>query len=656
MVEKLKQRLSWLAGIWTIWAAVWFLLGLRAIAGLRGTPHPFLEEVKLTGVMLRAVLQWAFSALQAHLFIGLLLGLLGQVALSLAAPKRDAQNLNFKGGLLLGLGSALWFHGVLFLLVPRALASIPLLKNLPAILGLGLPLVGGAFVLGHLVRRSHGGMAPLRWVAILGLSTGMIFIPHDSFRRMMPAPSTLPKDANRVVIVGLDALRQDVFEQIKPEWKAPGGCQPITVAPATRRIWNLIMGADPQKMERSLVIPELWELQHPEHLTLLKKAKDAGLRTAFVINDNSTLAFGLQPNLFTSVYEPDGGWKYYFSLGYGTCWPTYSWGQNYFSIVETSNAWADTEAYWRDLDRAMERHHWVSSHLVELHPPLILRLDELVAWRGWRWLWEAPLRYKSYTAVSEIKADGGNRLDWRADARVQYQIRSERLIKSLEPHLAQWEKKYTKLSGVIISDHGELHPRVRLTDDSPDVHIAGVHGFLLDPDTLRIAFHPFGRTLHNLDETQVWSLMDLRDSLAKWVAQSEPLFLTGQKLGSKARILAIQATHLEDSPGKQGSGLGLNPNDIASWVVFDPTGVWYVASTAAQHTLRGKFSTALVYPTHMVTFNPNAAGAWERTLFKQYTPMSTSLVTESEMAAEIKSFDALFSPQSSALNPKGRNS
>jgi len=389
---------------------------------------------------------------------------------------------------------------------------------------------------------------------------------------------------------------------------------------------------------------------------LLKKAKDAGLRTAFVINDNSTLAFGLQPNLFTSVYEPDGGWKYYFSLGYGTCWPTYSWGQNYFSIVETSNAWADTEAYWRDLDRAMERHHWVSSHLVELHPPLILRLDELVAWRGWRWLWEAPLRYKSYTAVSEIKADGGNRLDWRADARVQYQIRSERLIKSLEPHLAQWEKKYTKLSGVIISDHGELHPRVRLTDDSPDVHIAGVHGFLLDPDTLRIAFHPFGRTLHNLDETQVWSLMDLRDSLAKWVAQSEPLFLTGQKLGSKARILAIQATHLEDSPGKQGSGLGLNPNDIASWVVFDPTGVWYVASTAAQHTLRGKFSTALVYPTHMVTFNPNAAGAWERTLFKQYTPMSTSLVTESEMAAEIKSFDALFSPQSSALNPKGRNS
>lgn len=645
MAEHLKRRLAWLLGLWTVWSAVWALLGLRAVAGLRGTPHPFLEDVKLTGVMLKAVLEWAFSALQAHLVIGLLLGLLAQVALSLGAPKKDAQNLDYKGGLLMGLGTTLWFHGVLFLLVPRALASLPIIKSVPAVLGLALTLGGGALVLGHLVRKSHGGWGLLRWAAILGLSTGMIFIPHDSFRRLMPGPSKLPADTNRVVIVGLDALRQDVFEQIKPEWKAPGGCQPITVAPATRRIWNLIMGADPQKMERSLVIPELWELQHPEHLTLLKKAKDAGLRTAFVINDNSTLAFGLQPNLFTSVYEPDGGWKYYFSLGYGTCWPTYSWGQNYFSLVETSNAWADTEAYWRDLDRAMERHHWVSSHLVELHPPLILRLDELVAWRGWRWLWEAPLRYKSYTTIAEIKADGGRRLDWRADAKIQYQVRSERLLKTLEPHLAKWEKKYSKLSGVIISDHGELHPRVKLADDTPDVHIAGVHGFTLDPDSLRIAFHPFGKTQHQLDETQVWSLMDLRSSLASWVEGSTPLHLTGQKIGAKAKLMAINAIHLQDSPGASNPELGLNPNKIASWIRFLPSGVWHLTSSADHKTPTTKFSTALVTSSEMITFNPNLAGIWERTAFKNYTPVSTIEVSEAEMAAEIATFDALFRPK-----------
>ena len=214
----------------------------------------------------------------------------------------------------------------------------------------------------------------------------------------------------------------------------------------------------------------------------LVAAERKGLRTAFVINDSLTPSFGLQPSLFSDVVEPDGGWKYWFTLGYGTCWPAYSWIQNYFSPVETTNAWSDSEVFWRDLDRTLEGHHWVSSHDCELHVPITLKRAELQTLDPWRWLLHSAKAYHPYTTAAEINQDR-SRLNWRADALLHYQIRIHRLIDSLAPHLEAWNLQYPQLSGVVTSDHGEEHVPLVISGKVVS-HLNGLHGFLTNDGTL----------------------------------------------------------------------------------------------------------------------------------------------------------------------------
>lgn len=642
MREIWMKRIRWILGVLSPWVVVWFLLGIRILPALQQTPNPFVKEIKLTGVMVAAVREWIMATLVAYLVVGLLLALLAHVAFSMHVARDKAQRLDFIGGLLLGGGTLLWFHAALYWAVPVAMASLPVLRALP--MGVAFVLLGGTG--GGLmyleVRRAGRDLPWLRTVGALVLVLLPLLVPHDSFRCLMPQPSRLDPSTPRVILVGLDAMRQDLFEELMPTWKAPGGVHTLAHATATRKLWNLTLGADPEAFKYSLVMPFRWELEHPEHMKLLRHAEQKGLRTAFVINDSLSPAFGLQPNLFSSVKEPDGGWKYWFTLGYGTAWPVYSWVQNYYSIVETSNPWSDTSVYWRDVERAMEEHHWVGSHLCDLHVPITLRRSELRAWRGWAWLGDSANAYRSSMTPSDLAANPA-RQTWRGDALLQYRVRMNRILKELEPKLVRWTSRYPALNGVVFSDHGETHVAVQ-APNGQSTHLSGMHGYWADAESSRIALHPFGCTTHRMDASQVWTLLDLRDSIARWIQNpARPLHLEATSEGWLAHYVSMQATFLVPEEEREYAvrKAGLKADDLMSSTYLLPSGIWFVEhknSEAAGLASERVLCHVLAKGPELVVFNPMAGGKWERIAYLNYRETGRQLVDKSFLTRELSNF------------------
>jgi len=632
-------------GVATVWAAAWVLLGARAATIIREQPHPFLKGVKLTGIMLEAVLEWAGTALGVMLLLGMVLGFLTLLLIG----SEDQEHISYTRGVVVGCGTILWFHGVLYLLVPVAMASLPLVKYLPMSLSLALLLGGGGTIMVFAVRADAPNRWSLRSLALLVVITGLVFLPHDLFRRFMAGPKPLPQSEKRLVIVSVDALRKDVLESILPEWKTPGGATAICALPATRLTWNILLGAPLETMRYSKVMPSESEMTNQVDLVLLRAAETQGIRTAFVIDDSLTPAFGLQPNRFTTVLEPDGGWKYWFTLGFGSCWPVYSWAQNYFSPVETSNVWCDTDAYFRDIDRQLETHGWVSSHNCELHAPITPRIEELRILSGWKWLWRTPLSYKPYATIDELKRDQGKRAGPRSDANRHFNARSMFLLQHMKPFILRWEQRYPALSGVVTADHGEFFANIGDKNGHTLSHFGGVHGFNLGPDTVFIPMHPFGQAQSNLKPEQCYSWLDLHTDISDWIQGQGPLRLQGNASGHLIQMPTIRAVHLEAgaSSTMEGSGssdltgadgtnaAGIHPKDILGNTTFLANGMWFCRDTTPESIKTIPMSSAISQGKRLVTYNPDGLGTYARSDYEGYHCLGIWKTTKETMGQDL---------------------
>lgn len=655
MNKSVPQKFRWILGVVSVWACTWALLGARAAMLIREQPHPFLKGIKLTGTMLGAVLEWALSALGVMMLVGLVLGFITLLFIG----SEDKSHISYKRGLVIGSGTLLWVHGVLYLMVPTALATLPGLKHLP----MGLPLLallgGGAVILYRAVRSSAHRFPGLRTVALLATLTGLFFLPHDLFRRFMSGPKALPSTERRLVIVSFDALRKDVFEFIAPEWKTPGGATAICALPATRLTWNILLGASQETMRYSSIMPSLTEMRSQGDLPLLRSAESHGIRTAFIIDDSLTPAFGLQPNRFTTVLEPDGGWKYWFTLGFGFCWPVYSWYQNYVSEVETSNIWCDTNAYFRDIDRQLKNHGWVSSHNCELHAPILPRFEELRALSEWKWLWRPAYSYKAYSTLEELNENKGRRVGMRADPVRHFKVRAQFLLGRLKPFLNKWEKDYPAMSGVVTSDHGEYFAAIVDQAGHPLSHFEGIHGFSLDPDTIFIPMHPFGRTVSSLGESDSYSWLDLSDNISTWLEGSSFLQLQGGGQGHLIQKPKILTTHLDssgaagssaptpqvgpDSKSNAGNGstqnaAGTDPKDFLNNTFFRSDGIWFCADRSPESKAAQPLSSAIILGNRISTFNPDGQGTYLRTDFVGYQLIGSWTVSKTALEHDLANF------------------
>ncbi len=635
-------RLTWTLGILMVWVLGWLVMGLRFLLIIGSSPHPFLPQLSYSGVMLRAVAEWGFHALTAHIGLGLLSSFLLFLWQRAGVQHSLEHHLSFRRGLLVGLGTFLWVHGLLYLDVPAALGMVQGIQYIPMGIVLMLLLGGGARVLAM----AFGSTRKSAWRLAAGAFTIIVLVhlPHDLFRRMAPSNEPLPPGQRRLLVLGIDGLRQDIAEGALPGWKAPGGCQPVVAVPATRLAWNMLLGADPESFKYHLIIPFKDEYDSPPQPGLLDAAKARGISTIFLIDDSTTLSFLNTRTPFDQVYEPSGGWKHFFTVGAGTCWPVFSWAENYFSYIETTNPWCDDGSYFREVGRALERNQWVSAHTCEMHAPFYLRLDEIQQLRPWSWLLHPARAYQPYQGLDQAEKDQFRRQGGRSNPINHYRIRATRILKDLEPTLHEWELKFPNLSGVVTSDHGEEFVPVITPDGTLISYLTGIHGFDLTPDTLKVPLHPFGNAQAVLGPKDIYSWLDLRDDLGRWVQSVEPLRLT--RRGPEGWLLSfptVQAVHampkeIRDQGGIQGAGI--KPEEFIRNTYLGFNGMWFMDTPPELETAKA-LSWALIQPDQTTTMNPIGSGKYLKSTYKDYLLTSPAVEISSEsLDRVIKGFKA----------------
>jgi len=612
-------RSVWLLGALTPWMSGWLCLGIRSLVLMGANPHPFLPNLSYSGVMLKAVAEWALHALAVYVAIGGISGFILFIWQRLGVKTPSTELLGFWRGAWVGLGSFLLVHGLLFLKVPASLASIPVIQHLPMGLSLACILGGAVWCL---FRGFHATWRGSWQVAGGVLSVVLLLkIPHDLFRRMAPQLPSIPHTERRLLVLGIDGLRQDLAESAQPSWKAPGGSRPVVAVPATRLAWNMLLGADPDSFRFRSVIPFKDEFDTPPQSGLLDAAKARGLRTIFIIDDSTTLSFVQSRTPFDEVYEPTGGWKHFFTVGAGACWPVYSWVENYLSYVETTNPWSDSQIFLREVGRTLEQHHWVSAHTCQLHAPFFLRIDELQALRPWSWLLHPARAYQPYQSLEQAEKDRFRKRDGRSNPINHYRIRAIRILNELAPLLEQWSSRFPNLSGVITSDHGEEFVPVIDASGTKVSNFTGIHGFSLTPETLYVPLHPFGSTQPHLGPRDIYSWLDLRDDLGRWVSGNGPLQLT--RSGPEGWLISfptVQAVHTQpkdvrDQGGVEGAGM--KPEDFIRHTYLDFNGFWFMDAPQEARSAKD-LSWALILPDQTLTLNPIGNGTYLRAVYYGY--------------------------------------
>lgn len=634
-----QSRFFWLLGVAVAWAGTWLAFGMKVALQLKDKPHPFLPQIELNQTIKRAVLEWALSALVSYLIIGLCLGLVGKVFTSDRKGANLRAHLNFSSGLVWGLGVVIFFHGVLWVMVPMGLVGLPLLKHLPMGLSLLIILGGGAWLLWRRFKAECPNAAPLRLVGFLVFMALLPQVPHDLMRRNLPLPPPLPRDAPRVLLIGIDGVRKDLFERHMPAWKAPDGINPVCVAPATRRSWSMLLGKDPEKLKNSIIMPFKSDLGHPEEFRLLALAREKNLRTAWAIDDSLTAGFGNQPNWFTTVRESPGGWKYWFTLGMGTVFPVFAWSQNYVAPIENTNPWADINAYWRDIGRLAETHHWVFSHTCALHEPIRLTLSEIQTFRPWRWLGDSAWSYRPYISGEDALADQEQRADMRSSALGHYSVRMRRVLRALEPVVKDWERRYPHASGLVTSDHGELHIALKDEEGIIRTHIEGFHGFSLDPHSMWVPLHAFGATRTRFAPGQNFTWVELRDAMQRTAVLGGDLTLEGRTEPFLVQFPTIRAIHLEsEEQRKKKDSSVIDPTELLDTLYVFPNGMWFASDANDEMFKNRKLSSGLVRGAQLVLFNPNEGGKYDRQAYENYKLISESVVSYEEMTQELAPF------------------
>ena len=635
----LRPRFHWLLGVATAWTSLWVLLAARSLYMLGSNPHPFLPDLKITGIMLKALAQWGLGALAAYLVLGTIFALMGFLVLRLgAAPQEPIRGLSFRSGGWMGLGTALWIHGCLFALVPGTLSTLPLLRRAPMVLILGTFFIAGLWALARAQRASQ---ATWPWVRAAGsalLISLLLFLPHDLFRRRIPEAPPLPPEARRLLVFGVDGLRQDITEEALPGWKAPAGVQPLVAVPATRLAWNMLFGGDPESLTTSFVIPYRREWKDSHRLALLAEAKARGLRTSFLIDDCTTLSFGLSNAPFAEVKEPFGGWKHFFTSGAGFTWPAYSWLENYLSPIETTNPWSEPRYFLRDIGRALERSDWVSAHTCQLHAPFFLRARELQAHKPWTWILASSRSFQPYQATAQAEIDGFSRAGKRADPTLHYEIRATQLLQEIQPEVEAWALRFPNLSGVFTSDHGEQHTALRAPDGTLITHLTGTHGFDLEPDTVRVPLHGFGRTEAAFGPNEVFSWFHLRDRIRDWIRQPQaPLRLSsGGERHWTIHWPYIRPIHILGPEPKEARSSAVSPMDLANQTYLLEDGTWVLEDPKEER--KPRLCYALVSPDRMVTFTPAPQGHWIRADWKGYELLETREVDAQALNLEVEAF------------------
>lgn len=546
--------------------------------------------------------------------------------------------------LALGLAAFLWAHVCLWWQVPTALWTVPGLRRIPFVLLFPL-LVAVPIAIAWTTLRRRGW----RWPnAILGLALWLLLWAVPGWLpQVLPAPGVAPRGgtaACKVLLVGLDGLRSDVFLAKASDLKGLRYENSYTPIPATRLLWHILWGGDPLFYTVGHVGPSVEEYQHPESLALLKEAKEQDWKPRFYIDDGGTVGLAERQTDLDDALSPAEGWENFVNSNLAVSFPLYAVWENWFKPFPTTNPWAPLDAGLKEALRLGRGSKWVMFHSCLAHQPIFLNREELA--QTGRWWTLSPSDYKPVADKRLVTRAQGEHPDRRTNTFLAYQIRMDAILRAWQPiwnHLDQ-DPAYQGAVRVLFSDHGE-----RFHNVGPNgFQLQGVHGFNLDAWECRtamlVAGPGFSDAVVPTPRTASVSLLGLRDGTRRLIQGKGP-FDAGF-FESAYPTAPIRYHTLDDSAfgTPEGNYRQMSDKEIAAHSFIGPRGLWYTEYEKPASERAKDVSVGLAQGSDLWIYKPLVGGGAHAFHYRGYQLESLEKVDESVYQAKKSEVEKLMPP------------
>ena len=542
-------------------------------------------------------------------------------------------------GFLLTLSALAWVHLLLWWEVPSTLWLIPGLRWLPFWLLLPLLLVA-ALAFPALWARRKGLAWPRRTALLAGLLllwSVLSWAPQHLPRLLSPAKGG--GDQARILIIGLDGLREDVGQAATTQWVGTPYSNAYTVIPATRLLWHILWGGDPLYYTVGHAPPAVEEYNGDPRLPLVDTAAKLGWKPRFYIDDGGTIGLIGRKLNFDDILMPAPGWENFVNSNLSGSFPLFAVWENWGRAFPTTNPWAPLDAGLKEALRLGRGSKWVMFHSCLAHVPIFPRREELA--RIPRWWTLTPYELEPYYVRNQVTPERAAHYDQRRDPFNIYTIRMEAILKAWEPiwnGLAQ-DPQYRQATRVLFSDHGERFYHVTDT-----IQLGGVHGYELDPWEARIMFKVAGPGFSDRAGTpprqETVSVLSLRDGITRALATGQPItpeILETSYPYAPLRYQCLDVSLLAVAPAEyrilpissliKGTGIAAN-------------GIWFTEYEKSAKERAEDVTVAWGHGSGLDVIRPLKAGGAHRYHYEGMLLKSVTTITEDDYRAEKEKINA----------------
>jgi len=586
----------------------------------------FVRPVKLFALRFTLTLLLPFYLASALVLCGLAL------TWGSAFRKQFSQDWRALEGLGLTLSALLWVHVFLWWQVPSTLWLLGGLRSLP--FWASFPLLTGAALAYpiHWIRKQRLGW--LRGAAVVGgwllLWSLVPYAPRVLPRLLSPARGG--DQEAKVLVIGLDGLRQDVGEQATTRWTGTLYPNAYTVIPATRLLWHILWGGDPLYYTVGHAPPALEEYNGEQTLPLVDEADAKGWKPRFYIDDGGTIGLIGRRLNFDDMLMPAPGWENFINSNLSASFPLFAAWENWGRAFPTTNPWAPLDAGLKEALRLGRGSKWVMFHSCLAHQPIFLHLEELARLPHWWTL--APATLEPFTVRMQVTPQRAAHYDPRRDPFQAYTIRMESILKAWEPiwnGLAQ-DPMYRNATRILFSDHGERFYHV--TDA---VRLGGVHGYNLDPWETRVMLRVAGPGFAlgtGIRKPDTLSLLSLRDGFRYALDHDGSIPPPVLEQAWPVAPMRYHSLDLDLFQADATEYRQLDLKELANGTAIAPEGLWFTRYQATVEARAEDVSLAWGRGEDLEVVRPLKGPGAYRYNYKGYTLQKVTAMTEDEYKAE----------------------
>jgi len=528
----------------------------------------------------------------------------------------------------MGLSGLLWAHLVLWWEVPTALWNLPGLRALP--FWVLFPLLGClalAFPLYWLARTPVTAWS--RRIVVLGLWlllwSALVWAP-----RVIPSPKPASRGGSqpcKVLILGVDGLRSDVFLEQAAAFKGIPYRNAYTPIPATRMLWHILWGGDPMTYTIGHVAPSVDEFKQIHSLSLLKEAMEQGLAPRFYIDDGGTIGIAGRHMDLDDSLMPAKGWENFVNSNLAASFPLYAIWENWFKPFPTTNPWASLDAGLKESLRLGRGSGWVMFHSCLAHQPIFLTRQELAGIHHWWTL--TPHAMEPTPHIDLVTRKMLTEYDPRTNPFGIYRIRMRSILDAWLPIWNQLDQDpaYKGAVRILFSDHGE-----RFHNVANGFQLQGAHGFDLDPwecrATMLVSGPGFSDLVDQRPRDATISLLGIRDGIHRMLMRQEDF--DAAFLERCYPVAPIRYHTLETSAfGQEPHKFKAEPEkDLAVNTYIGLDGIWFTQYDKSAEERAKDCTVSWASGADLHTYKPLEAGGAMEMRYRGYQFISAVPVDE----------------------------